>query len=197
MPEIIEMTANGEKAPTGQIEHSEGFKNIQHTPATSAKCGVQQYKKVYTEFEWSIKDFSHHATAKAALISPAFYTEPKEDGEKVRWYLNCYVGCNSDKASPEHVSVFLSNAPNMVIEFPARNWEVDVYVVRQGGYRVKKPYGANCVEITYLMKNSETLLPDNTLTFYLAFATTYDISKEDPNATHTLATETVNRALAS
>jgi len=200
MPEIIEMQ-NGAKGATtagavGAVEHTEGFKNIQHTPSSSAKSGVQSYKKVFTEFEWSIKDFSHHATSRAALISPAFYTEPKDDGEKVRWYLNCYVGCNSDKASPEHVSVFLSNAPNMVIEHPARNWEVDVYVVRQGGYRVKKPYGASCVEITYLMKNSETLLPENTLTFYLSFATTYDISKEDPNATHSLATETVTKALA-
>lgn len=198
MPEIIEMQ-NGAKPAVegGAVEHSEGFKNIQHTPASSAKSGVQAYKKVFTEFEWSIKDFSHHATAKAALISPAFYTEPKEDGEKVRWYLNCYVGCNSDKASPEHVSVFISNAPNMVIEHPARNWEVDVHVVRQGGYRVKKPYGANCVEITYLMKNSETLLPDNTLTFYLSFTTTYDVSKEESNATHALATETVTKGLAS
>ena len=71
----------------------------QHTAASSAKSGVQSYKKVFTEFEWSIKDFSHHATGRAALISPAFYTEPKDDGEKVRWYLNCYVGCSSDKVS--------------------------------------------------------------------------------------------------
>jgi len=200
MPEIIEMAGNGKTAPAsgvGAVEHTEGFKNIQHTPASSAKSGVQAYKKVFTEFEWSIKDFSHHATSRSALISPPFYTEPKDDGEKVRWYLNCYVGCNSDKASPEHVSIFISNAPNMVIEHPARNWEVDVYVVRQGGYRVKKPYGSSCVEIAYLMKNAETLLPENVLTIYLSFTTTYDITKDEQNATHAMATETVSKALAS
>jgi len=196
MPEIIEMSVGSAEKANGAVEHTEGFKNIQHTPASSAKSGVQQYKKVFTEFEWTVKDFSHHATAKAALISPPFYTEPKDDGEKVRWYLNCYVGCNSDKASPDHVSVFLSNAPNLVIEHPARNWEVDVYVVRQGGYRVKKPYGSNCVEIAYLLKNAETLLPDNTLTFHLSFSTTYDVTKEDPDVTHSMATETVARNLA-
>jgi len=83
-----------------------------------------------------------------------------------------------------------------VIEHPARNWEVDVYVVRQGGYRVKKPYGSNCVEIAYLLKNAETLLPDNTLTFHLSFSTTYDVTKEDPDVTHSMATETVARNLA-
>jgi len=199
MPEIVEMNGSATNGASshGNIEHSEGFKNIQHTSASTAKCGVQQYKKVFTEFEWTVRDFSDHATNKAALISPAFYAEPKDDGEKIRWYLNCYVGCNSDKASPDHVSVFVSNAPNMVIEHPPRNWEVDVYVVRQGGYRVKKPYGAFCVEIAYLLKNAETLLPENTLTIHLSFTTICDITKEEPNATHSLATETVQRNLAS
>jgi len=199
MPQIVEINgqANG-GTKNGVVEHSEGFKNIQHTHASSATTLVKSYKVVCTEFTWTIKDYSHHEVGKAALISPAFYTEPKEDGEKMRWYLNCYVGCNSDKASPEHVSVFLSQTPNMVIEYPPRNWEVDLYIVRAGGYRVKKNYGSTFCEKAYLQKNSESLLPDNTLTIHCIFKTTTDISTEpDPATSPTadLAITTVNKNL--
>jgi len=199
MPQIVEINghANG-GTKNGVVEHSEGFKNIQHTHASSATALVKSFKVVCTEFTWTIKDYTHHEVGKAALISPAFYTEPKEDGEKMRWYLNCYVGCNSDKASPEHVSVFLSQTPNMVIEYPPRNWEVELYIVRAGGYRVKKNYGSTFCEKSYLQKNSESLLPDNTLTIHCIFRTTTDISTEpDPKTTPTadLAITTVNKNL--
>lgn len=182
MPQIVEL--NGTKG--GEVEHSEGFKNIQHSPANSAVFSIKAYKVVCTEFSWNIKDFSHHEVKKSALISPAFYTEPKEDGEQMRWYLNCYVGCNSEKASPEHVSVFLSQTPNMVIEYPPRNWEVELYIVRAGGYRVKKNYGSQFCERVYLQKNAESLLPENSLTIHCIFKTVTDISKEpDPKTAPT------------
>lgn len=199
MPQIVEI--NGSQnggTKNGAVEHSEGFKNIQHTHASSATSLVKSFKVVHTEFTWTIKDYSHHEVGKAALISPAFYTEPKEDGEKMRWYLNCYVGCNSDKASPEHVSVFLSQTPNMVIEYPPRNWEVELYIVRAGGYKVKKNYGSTFCEKAYLQKNKESLLPENTLTVHCVFKTTTDISTEpDPKTTPTadLAITTVNKNL--
>jgi len=198
MPQIVEI--NGSQnggTKSGVVEHTEGFKNIQHTHATSATALVKSFKVVHSEFTWVIKDYSHHEVSKAALISPPFYTEPKEDG-KMRWYLNCYVGCNSDKASPEHVSVFLSQTPNMVIEYPPRNWEVELYIVRAGGYKVKKNYGSTFCEKAYLQKNTESLLPDNTLTIHCLFKTTTDISTDpDPKTSPTadLAITTVNKNL--